>query len=84
MTVKSVLTVKQLHDDTGPSIRRAGASKHPVQVTDRGELVAVIAHPSLVRPQSRNRVLLPDYVAMMAEPPGDHIQAALNEIRGER
>ncbi|HEY3756788.1 MAG TPA: hypothetical protein VGL42_11620 [Opitutaceae bacterium] len=78
------LTVKQLHDDTGPSVRRAGASKRPIPITDRGVLVAVLANPSLVRPQQRKRVLLPEYEAMMAEPPGDNVQAALDEIRGDR
>lgn len=82
-----ILTVKQLHDDTGPSVRRAGASKRPIPITDRGELVAVLAHPALVRPQQRRRVLLPEYEAMMAAPvgaSGSDIQAALDEIRGDR
>lgn len=84
MAHSPVLTVKQLHDDTGPSVRRAGASKRPIPITDRGELVAVLASPSLVRPHLRKRVLLPEYEAMMAEAPGNHIQAALDEIRGDR
>jgi hypothetical protein len=82
-----ILTVKQLHDDTGPSVRRAGASKRPIPITDRGELVAVLAHPALVRPQPRRRVLLPEYEAMMAAKVGgggSDIQDALNEIRGDR
>jgi len=79
-----VLTVKQLHDDTGPSVRRAGASKRPIPITDRGELVAMLANPSLVRPPQRQRLLLPEYEAMMAEPPGNDVQAALDEIRGGR
>lgn len=82
MPIASVLTIKQVHDETGPSFRRAGASKRPIPVTDRGEVVAVIAHPSLVRPQSRKRVILPEYEAMMAEAPSDHIQTALDEVRG--
>lgn len=84
MRSPAVLTVKQLHDDTGRSVRRAGASKRPIPITDRGELVAVLANPSLVRPAKRKRVLLPEYEAMMAEPPGDDVQAALDEIRGDR
>jgi hypothetical protein len=84
MPRSSVLTVKQLHDNTGASVRRAGASKRPVPITDRGELVAVLASPALVRPPTRKRVLLPEYEAMMAEPPGNDIQAALDEIRGDR
>lgn len=84
MPSTAVLTVKQLHDDTGPSVRRAGASKRPIPITDRGELVAVLANPSLVRPSKRKRALLPEYEAMMAATPGDEIQAALDEIRGDR
>ena len=53
-------------------------------ITDRGELIAVLANPSLVRPTSRKRVLLPEYEAMMAQAPADDVQAALDEVRGER
>ena len=84
MPTRRVLTIKQLHDDTGPLVRRAGASKRPIPVTDRGEEVAVIAHRSLLRPVSRQRTLLPEYEAMMAKPPCDRIEAALDEIRGNR
>ena len=84
MPKKNVLTVKQLHDDTGPSVRRAGASRRPVPITDRGELVAVLANPSLVRPVPRRRILLPEYEALMAQAPRADIQAALDEVRGER
>jgi hypothetical protein len=80
----TVLTIKQLHDDTGPLIRQAGASKHPVRVTDRGQEVAVITNRSLLRPTVRKRTLLPEYEAMMAEVPGNDIQAALDEDRGTR
>lgn len=84
MPTTAVLTIKQLHDDTGPTVRRAGASRRPVPITDRGQLVAVLANPSLVRPQQRKRILLPEYEAMMAEPPGDNVQAALDELRDDR
>ncbi len=80
----AILTVKQLHDDTGPSVRRAGASRHPIPITDRGELVAVLANPSLMRPICRKRILLPEYEAMMALAPVEDIQAALDEVRGDR
>ena len=84
MGSRSILTIKQLHDDTGALVRRAGASKRPVPITDRGQEVAVITHRSLLRPIERKRTLLPEYEAMMAEAPGHDIQAALDEIRGER
>ena len=79
-----VLTIKQLHDDTGALVRRAGALKRPVPITDRGQEVAVLANRSLLRPVNRKRTVLPEYEAMMAEGPGDTIQAALDEIRGDR
>jgi hypothetical protein len=84
MPSPAVLTVKQLHDDPGASVRRAGAARRPVPITDRGELVAVLAHPALVRPVSRKRVLLPEYEALMASAPANHLEAALDELRGER
>ena len=84
MPSTTVFTIKQLHDDTCRLVRRAGAAKRPIAITDRGEEVAVLANPAFVRPQSRHRVLLPEYEAMMAQPPGNDIQAALDEIRGER
>lgn len=80
----AALTIKQLHDDTGALVRRAGASRRPVPITDRGQEVAVIVNRSLLRPVNRKRVVLPAYEAMMAEAPGDAIQAALDEIRGDR
>ena len=80
----AVITIKQLHADTGALVRRAGASKRPVPITDRGHEVAVLANRALLRPVGRKRTILPEYEAMMAEPPGDHIQAALDEIRGGR
>jgi PHD/YefM family antitoxin component YafN of YafNO toxin-antitoxin module len=80
----TVFTIKQLHDDTGPLVRQAGTSKRPIPVTDRGREVAVITNRSLLRPAVRKRTLLPEYEAMMAEAPGNDIQAALDEDRGTR
>ncbi len=80
----SHITIKELHATTGDHVRRAGLSRSPVVITDRGQPVAVLANPSLLTPRKRKRTLLPEYEAMMAGPPGDDIQAALDEIRGER
>jgi hypothetical protein len=79
-----IFTIKQLHDDTGPLVRRAGKSRRPIPITDRGVQVAVLANPALLRTQRRHRVLLPEYEAMMAQSLGDDIQGALDEIRGDR
>lgn len=84
MPATKVLTIKQLHDDTGALVRRAGASGRPVPITDRGQEVAVLANRSLLRPINRQRTVLPEYEALMAMPPGDQIQAALDDIRGGR
>lgn len=84
MPKTAVLTVKHLHDDTGQSVRRAGASKRPIPITDRGKLVAVLANPALVRPYRRKRVLLTEYETMLEEAPSDHVQTALDELRGDR
>ena len=84
MPSNNVLTIKQLHDDTGSLVRRAGASKRPIPITDRGQEVAVIASRALLRPVSRKRAILPEYETMMAESPGNDLQAALDEIRGDR
>jgi PHD/YefM family antitoxin component YafN of YafNO toxin-antitoxin module len=78
------ITIKELHATTGDQVRRAGLSRAPVVITDRGQPVAVLANPSLLTPRKRRRTLLPEFEAMMAGPPGDDIQAALDEIRGER
>lgn len=80
----SSITIKELHATTGEHVRRAGASRAPVLITDRGEPVAVLANPSLLKPHRRKRNLLPEYEAMMAEAPGNDVQAALDEIRGDR
>jgi PHD/YefM family antitoxin component YafN of YafNO toxin-antitoxin module len=84
MPSKTVLTIKQLHDDTGPLVRQAGASRRPVPVTDRGQEVAVITNRSQLRPSSRKRTLLPEYEKMMAVATGNDIQSALDEDRGAR
>ena len=78
------ITLKELHATTGEHVRRAGASRAPVIITDRGEAVAVLANPSLLGPRRGKRTLLPEYEAMMAEPPVNDIQDALDEIRGDR
>lgn len=84
MPSTTVLTIKQLHDDTGAMVRRAGASGRPVPITDRGQEVAVLVNRSLLRPVKQKRTVLPEYEAMMAAAPGNYIQAALDDIRGDR
>lgn len=83
-TMSSSITIKELHATTGEHVRRIGASRSPVFVTDRGQPVAVLASPSLLKPKRRQRTLLPEYEALMAQPPGDDVLDDLNAVRGDR
>ena len=78
------ITIKELHRTTGEHVRRAGASRSPVIVTDHGEPVAVLASPSLLKPKRRKRVLLPEFKALMAKAPSTNVMDALDVIRGDR
>lgn len=53
-------------------------------VTDRGQPVAVLGSPALLKPKRRTRVLLPEYVALMATAPGPGVQEDLDAVRGDR
>jgi prevent-host-death family protein len=78
------ITIKQLHAATGEYVRRAGRSRTPIVVTDRGDPVAVLAHPSLLRPTPRKRTLLPELEALMAREPGKDLLDDLDAVRADR
>jgi antitoxin (DNA-binding transcriptional repressor) of toxin-antitoxin stability system len=78
------ITIKELHRATGVAVRRAGASRVPLVVTDHGEPVAVIANPSLLKARRRKRTLLPAYKVLMAKTPGDDLREDLDAVRGDR
>jgi len=79
------ITIKELHRTTGEHVRRAAASKRPVIVTDHGKPVAVLANPSLLKPtRKRKRVLLPEFIALMAQPYAGNSQDDLDAVRGDR
>jgi prevent-host-death family protein len=78
------ITIKELHQTTGECVRRAGASRSPVVVTDHGKPVAVLASPSLIKRKRRKRVLLPEFKALMAKTPVGNTQDDLDAIRGDR
>ena len=80
----SSITIKELHRATGEAVRRAGASRIPVVVTDHGEPVAVIANPSLLKVRRRKRTLLPEFKALMAKAPGNDVVEDLDAVRGDR
>jgi hypothetical protein len=78
------ITIKQLHATTGEHVRRACKSRRPVVITDRGEAVAVLANPAMLKPQRRTRVILPGYERLMSRRPGTDLQEDLDAIRGDR
>lgn len=78
------ITLKELHATTGDLVRRAARSRVPVLITDRGQPVAVLASPAVLKPRSRQRILLPEFAALMSRPPGDDLRDDLDAIRGER
>ena len=78
------ITIKELHQTTGECVRRAGASKSPVVVTDHGKPVAVLVNPSLLKPTRRKRVLLPEFKALMAKATATNSVDDLNAVRGDR
>ena len=82
--MSSKITIKELHATTGEQVRRAGTSRGPVVVTDRGHPVAVLANPSLLRPRQRKRALLPEFESLMARSPGNDLHDDLDAVRGDR
>jgi len=78
------ITIKELHATTGELVRRAGASRSPLIVTDRGEAVALLANLSLLKPTPRKRTILPGYAAMMARGQSDDVLDDLDAVRGDR
>lgn len=78
------ITIKELHATTGEHVRRIGASRSPVWVTDRGQPVAVLASPSLLKDKRRKRKLLPEFKALMARVQGDDLLDDLSAVRGDR
>jgi len=63
-------------------VRRAG--KTPLQVKDRGRLVADLAGLTALPSRKRSRKLLNDYAAWLRLQPAADIQADLDAVRGDR
>lgn len=78
------ITIKELHATTGEHVRRAGNARTPILVTDRGEPVAVLSNPALLKPKRRKRRLLPEFVALMARGATGSVQEDLDAVRGDR
>ena len=78
------ITIKQLHGKTGDYVREAGASRSAWVVTDRGEPVAVLGNPDLLKAVKRRRTLLPAYAVMMSRSQSTNVIDDLNAVRGDR
>jgi prevent-host-death family protein len=78
------ISIKELHRATGEHVRRAGASRLPVVVTDRGLPVAVLTSLSMLGRKRRKRMILPEYKALLGKTfPGDTLED-LDAVRGDR
>jgi hypothetical protein len=80
------ISIRELHEKTGELVRRAGASRTPFEVTDRGEVVAVLASPDALPPRKRpKRVVLPGYRKLILDGPmSDDVLEDLDAVRGDR
>lgn len=78
------ITIKELHATTGEHVRRAGNARTPILITDRGEPVAVLANPGLLKARRRQRTLLPEFATLMARAPGRDLADDLDAVRGDR
>jgi antitoxin (DNA-binding transcriptional repressor) of toxin-antitoxin stability system len=83
---KQSISIRELHEHTGELVRRASASRIAFEITDRGEVVAVLANPNALPPPKRpKRVLLPGYRKLILEGPlSDDVLEDLEAVRGER
>jgi prevent-host-death family protein len=74
------ISIKELHEKTGELVRQAAQAKNPVQVTDRGRVVAVIASPALARKRIK-RGLPKDFLAFIKSLPRTDVMQYLDEER---
>jgi prevent-host-death family protein len=82
--VAGSITIKELHTKTGEYVRRAGRSRVPLYVTDRGKLVAVLVSPALLPGKRRHRTLIPEYAVLLGRSNSADVLEDLNAIRGDR
>jgi len=84
MVKKSSITIKELHARTGEYVRRAGRSRTPLAVTDRGKVVAALVPPNLPPKGRRLRTLLPEYSAFLTRRKSSDVLRALDAVRFDR
>jgi antitoxin (DNA-binding transcriptional repressor) of toxin-antitoxin stability system len=80
----SSISIKQLHQTTGEHVRLAARSRSPIEVTDRGKPIAVLARPALLAPKSRRRRLLAEYKALLSRKTSGKVLDDLDAVRGGR
>jgi prevent-host-death family protein len=78
------ITIKELHAKTGEAVRKAGKSRQPIAVTNRGKLVAVLAPLHLYTGKTRRRTLLPEYKKLLAKSGAANVLDDLDAMRGYR
>jgi len=82
--VATSISIKQLHQTTGKHVRLAARSRSPIEVTDRGKPVAVLARPALLAPKRRRRTLLAEYEALLSRKTSGSVTGDLDAVRGDR
>ena len=65
-------------------VRKAGASRIPTLVTDRGIPIAVLANPTSLKSSRRQRTLLPEYAALLKKGSKGSVLEDLEAVRGDR
>ena len=83
-TMATSISIKELHRTTGEHVRQAARSNSPIEVTDRGKPIAVLARPNLLAPQRRRRTLLAEYKALLSRKTAGSVLGDLDAVRGDR
>jgi prevent-host-death family protein len=79
------ISIKELHAKTGELVRQAGNAKHPIEVTDRGRVIAVIGSPKLLNSAKRPKRGLPkEYLEFIKTLPRTDVVKYLQEERSRR
>jgi antitoxin (DNA-binding transcriptional repressor) of toxin-antitoxin stability system len=79
------ISIKELHGATGEIVRRAGASRIPLVITDRGEPVAILANPNVIsQVRHRQNSLLPEFTEFLERGRRTDVQSDLDDVRGDR
>jgi antitoxin (DNA-binding transcriptional repressor) of toxin-antitoxin stability system len=78
------ISIKQLHQTTGEHVRLAAKSRSPIEITDRGKPVAVLARPALLAPKRKHRILLADYEELLSRATVGSVLDDLDAVRGDR